>query len=200
MVRSWRRRLMHSERGAVFIICFLGCEVSYFIAQGCHHMWPLKNWNTDLHRVAYPIIHPAMSHSFSSWLGGVSLRANQKCSMTIKLSWHILRMCLQMFLTDFLRNWFRDGVEMFLNWSNVKLSAEKEEVCICSITTGQWNTEKLNSEIACLKVIASLGFRAISHSWSKLYPCFSFHHFSIKDGKSSGKNRYSPTDFSPFSF
>lgn len=164
-------------------------------------MWPLKTWNSDLHRVAYPIIiHPAMSHSSSSWLGGMSLTANQKCPMIIRLSWQILRMCLQMLLRDFLRNRFRDGVEMFLMWENAKLSAEKEEVCICSTTNGQWNTEQLNSEIACLKVIASLGFRAISHSWRQALLLLLFPSFLPKRWKIFRKHRHSPNDFSPFSF
>jgi hypothetical protein len=54
-----------AKRGTIFIISFLGCEMSYFIPQGYYHVWPLKNWNTSLHRVAYPIMALPMNHSSS---------------------------------------------------------------------------------------------------------------------------------------
>lgn len=107
-----------------------------------------------------------------------------------------------MLLRDFLRNRFRDGVEMFFTWENAKLSAEKEEVCICSTTNGQWDTEQLNSETACLKVIASLEFRAISHSWRQARLLLLFPSFLLKDGKSSGNIGIHPMTFlrSPSSY
>lgn len=172
----------------MFIICFLGCEVSYFITQGYHHLWPLKNWNTGLHRVAYPIISPAMSHSSSSWLGRVSFIANQKSPMIIRLACQILRTRLK-------GNQLGMVLKCSLKGKMQNCQLRKRRCLFSPSWIGNDIQKELNSETACLKVIASLGFREINLSWSRALFMLLFPSFLPKRWKIIRKNRYSPRGF-----